>query len=219
MEHHVAEYLLRVLVVVAELRASVVVGEGEDAVDSFSAGLGVEAVYDLLCDSVDASYGRDYPQFVAYAGLSVRAQITFKSAFSAFADAFLHGTTLDAGIVELSFEVGLYVVVVKKRSLSDVVAGMADREAVFDDVFILLDVGEGELVTCRNIRFQGEGHSLHIHVGSRLKGRDGYRHVVGRIDLDIIFHVFSQLKILSVFLKDQDNTRMPGGKSTLRAWI
>ena len=58
---HVAKDLLRVLVVIAQLRAAVVMGEGEDVI---RAGLLTQTLGTFLDDTVDATYRRDDPYLV-----------------------------------------------------------------------------------------------------------------------------------------------------------
>ena len=76
MMNHVAKNLLRVLVVITELRAAVVVRESEDIVRTC---LLTQTLGTFLNDTVHATYGRDNPHLVADAYLSVFATVAHES--------------------------------------------------------------------------------------------------------------------------------------------
>ncbi len=195
MEHHVAEYLLGVFVVVAELRAAIVVGKSEDAVDTLGSGLSVDAVHYLLDDAVDASHCGDDPELVADAYLPVGTHIAAKCRFLAFESRAGSGAVVAVdgyvGVVELTLEVGLDVVVVEEMALGYGVARVTDGKSVFDDVFALGDVAQGKFMTRGNVAYERDVARAfdadHSALGQRV---DGYGHIVGGIDFEKILHEF-----------------------------
>lgn len=174
--------------VISKLGAAVVVRETEDAVDTFSTGLRIKAIYNLLDDTVDTAYSGYYPNFISYTGLAVRTEIAFESTFATFAMTFLDWFPLHVGIVELTFEIGLDVMVVEERAESNVMLGMSDGETILDDVLTLPDVLECKLMPCRDVGNQGENDPIYIYLMTLLQRADSHSNIVGRVDFNIFFH-------------------------------
>ena len=75
---HIAQDFLRVLMIVAQLRAAVVMGKSEDVI---RAGLLTQTLGTFLDDAVHATDGRDDPHFVTDTYLSVLAAIPHERTF------------------------------------------------------------------------------------------------------------------------------------------
>ena len=130
----VAQHLARVLVVVRQLRASVVVVPGIDGIDgAVVSNFLSQLVGQSFGNAVDAAYRRYNPYFVTYAYITV------------LADVAPEGSVLDGNVkllahrlvrvLQRTAEVCLQVVFVHPVAGFHVLAGMADRVAVLDDVF------------------------------------------------------------------------------------
>ena len=62
-----------------------------------------------------------------------------------------HIEPVDVGVVELTFEIGLDVVMVKERTACHCMARMSDRETVFNHVLTIGYVAEGEFMSGRDV--------------------------------------------------------------------
>ena len=191
MMYHVAQDLLGVLVVLAQLRAAKVMGEVEDAVDAFNlvTTKGCTSLFDdLLDDAVDTTYGRDDPDFVADAYLAIRTHIALEGELFTRWLIFLQSLDVDVAVVKRAGKVGLDILVIEIGTLLDGVTSMADGEAVLDDVLAFGKVLECALVTCGNVGNKGNLLTVNIDNCTFLQRLECYENVVGRIDFQELFH-------------------------------
>ena len=190
VKNHVAKHFLGVFVVLAELGATIVVREVEDAIDRTQvAGKGGTGLLDnLLDDAVDATDGWDDPHLVADTDLTVSTFEALEGILFAAWLLLLQTLELDAAVVERALQVGLDVLVVEETAALDGVTGMANRETVLDDVLALGKVLEGTFMSCRYVG--DESHLVALDVERRALGQrnQGNEDIVGRIDLDKLLH-------------------------------
>ena len=183
MVDHVREDGAGVFMVAAELGTAVVVGEGDNRVDTpHPAGhLAAKALGDLFGDAVDAAHRREDPDLVPDPDLAVRPPE------AAEGPQLRRRGDLDEGgvvpVVEESLEVGFDAAVVDQGAGRRVPGHMPDREAVLDDVFARGQVPQDHLVAPRNVRTEHDAFDRF----TRPEVLQGHRDVVGRVDFDI-FH-------------------------------
>ena len=180
VEHHVAQYLSGILVVVAQLRAAIVVRIGHDGIHTFTAGLGTQGFGQLAGNSVHTAYGRYNPDFVAYAGVAIPASVTFEGQL-AVGDVQI-GLDGGIGIFQQPGQVGSDVVLVHPVALLACLAGMPDGVAVFDDVLSTGQVFQRKLVAGRDVFVQRNALSFDVYLLACRQGKDGYGNIVCRID-------------------------------------
>ena len=183
VQHHVAQYLLRVLVVIAQLRAAVVVGEGHDGVHALSARLLLQQRGQLIGYAVHAAYGGDYPYLVAYAHLAIGAAVTLEGQLP-LGNVECYGVWL-VGVVEQSREVGAHMVLVYPVALLHSLDGMSYGVAILDDVLTLGKVLQRHLMSCWDILVYVDGDAIYSDLLACLERFYGHGHIVGRIDLEI----------------------------------
>ena len=149
------EQLLRVVHIVAELRAAVRVVEGEEAVDGRVRKFLFGEFTELLRRHVHAADGIDDPDFVADADLALGTREAFKGGGC---DGGAIRFVRIPGVVEVVSERGAQVVCVDVCAFRDVFGGQADGVAVFDDRRAGWDGGEGDLVAFGDAVLIGEHH-------------------------------------------------------------
>ena len=181
--NHIAEDLLRVLVVVAELRAAVVMRESEDIV---RAGLLTQTLCTFLDDTVHATYGRDDPHFVADTYLSVFAAVPHER--TSFVGDIEHHILRMILVAEQACEVGLDIVLVHPTAGFLRLACMTDGETVLDDVLAFGQVFDGYLMSGRHVL--KDCYLLAVHLNNRTCGLRlyCYYHIVRRVDFQNIRH-------------------------------
>jgi hypothetical protein len=165
--------------------------EVEDAIDTFNlvtseSSLGL--LDDLLDDAIDTSYGRDDPNLVTNADLSVWTYIALEGKLLARWLVFLETLDMDVAIVEGASKVGLDILMVKVAALLDSMTSMADRETVLDDILAFSEVLQCALVASRNVGNEGDFVAINVNdsaFGQRLESND---YVVSRIDFQKLFH-------------------------------
>ena len=135
-------------------------GETEDTVNTFSTCFGVQAFDNLFHYTIDAANGGYYPYFISDTYLSVRAHIALECHFLTLVGSAGGGYMIIlyvyVGVVELTFKVGLDVVMVKESTTSHGMTRMSDGETVFNNIFTLGNVAEGEFVTCGDVTYQSD---------------------------------------------------------------
>ena len=189
MQHHVAQNLLRVLMVFAQLRTTVVMGESHDGIYPLAAvRLAAESVGQLVHDTVHAAHGRDNPNLVAYSHITVAAAVALERAM-------LHGDVRvhlhrRVGIVQQSRQIGLDIFFAHPGTFGHVLHHVTDGVAVFYDIFSGTEILQCHLVSGRHVRAKRNSATVCLNGLSRTKGSDGHRHIVGRIDSQIsCFHI------------------------------
>ena len=149
MKHHIAKYLLGILVVVAQLRATVVVGIRDDGIHTLAASLLTQALGQLVGNAIDTTYSGDNPHLVAHTHIAILATIAFEGqSFVGDIQLHLHGVI---GIVEQACQVGLDLILVDPLSLLHILGGMTDGVTILDDVLAFVQVGQHHLVSGRGI--------------------------------------------------------------------
>lgn len=91
-------------------------------------------------------------------------------------------------VVEGAGEVGLEVVVVEEGAFLDSVEGVADGEAVLDDVLAFGMVLEGAFVAGWDVGEEGEGVAVDVELHAFGEGLEGYEDGVGGVDAEVLFH-------------------------------
>ena len=188
MEHHVAQYLFGVLVVVTQLGATIVVRIGHDGIYTFAARFGTQGFGQLVGNAVHAAHGRDDPDFIAYAHVAVLAAVALEGQVPVGnVQVCLYRMV---GVFQQAGQIGLYVVFVHPVALSAGFAGMPDGVSVFDDVFTFGQILQCEFMTGRDIFVQGNFLSVYIYFFTCRQRCNGYRYIVCRIDFqELCFHV------------------------------
>ena len=165
--------------------------EVEDAVDAFNlvTTKGCTSLFDnLLDDAVDATYGRDDPDFVADAYLTIGTHIALEGELLTRWLIFLQSLDVDVAVIKRAGEVGLDILVIEIGTLLDGVTSMADGETVLDDVLAFGKVLECALVTCGNVGNKGNLLTVNIDNCTFFQRLECYENVVGRIDFQELFH-------------------------------
>ena len=71
--------------------------------------------------------------------------------------------------------------------------GVADGEAVFDDVLAVLDGFHGHLMALRDILQRGDGKAVHLHQSALGDGMQRDNDVVDGADVNCLRHSFSPM--------------------------
>ena len=137
--HHVLQHGAGIDVIVAKLRAAVGVAEEENAVSSFGIkSLFQETVLDLPRNAVDTADGRQNPQLIAHADISVGTAVNLHIAIRR-----LYFRSLKIGLITVLIqiaEVSPGIVGMNMLTRRDVHQRMADRQTIFDDVLPLRNI-------------------------------------------------------------------------------
>jgi len=155
-------------------------GEGVQAVDRTSDKVLVIA-HEGFSAVVDAADRGDDPDLVADGGAAVLAAVAHESLRCSRGQGVHIGMV---AVLDLTGEVGLDVVGVHPGAGHGVGGGMADGEAVLDDVFALFDGGNGHLVALGDILHSGNGGVLNGNSGALGDGVQGDNHVILGVDLN-----------------------------------
>ena len=177
MMNHVAKDLLRVLMVIAQLGATVVVRKSEYIVRS---SLLTQTLGAFLDDAVHATHGRNNPHLVADSHLAVfAAEAHERTPLVGNIENNLFRVIL---VREQSRKVGLDVVLVHPRTGFLRLTRVTDRKSVLDDVLALGKVFDGYLVACRHIFQHGYLRPVHFDNCSCGLWLNSHNHIVRRID-------------------------------------
>jgi len=184
--HQRSQQFAGLCMVMAGLAAAEGVGEGVQALDGASDQILVVG-NDLLGDVVDAAHGGDDPDLVADGGAAVLAA-------EAHEGLRLHlgqRGQIRGGVVavlHLTGQVGVHVVGVHPGTRLGVSGGMADGEAVLDDVLTVLDGLDSHLVALGDVLQSGHGKAVHFHQRALGNGMQGNDHVVDGADMNCLRH-------------------------------
>ena len=166
--------------VFAQLRAAIVVVPGMHGVDALQAGLSLQRGCQTLGDAVDTAHGGHNPHLVAYAHLAVLAHISVEGeVVVGNVEFFIHRLVF---VGQRAREVGLQVVLVHPFAGLEVVHGMSDGVAIFDDVFALGCVVDEHLVPGRCVLCQGDVFSVNVDLFSLVERAQANHYRVCRID-------------------------------------
>ena len=182
MADHVGKNGAGILMVVAELGAAVVVRERHNGVDTplLPGDFGLETIYNLLADTIDAAHGGNHPNLVSDANLPVGAAETLESALLRRLRN-LHQSRAVA-VFQQALEVGLDAAVVHHRARRGILGDMADGETVLNNIIPSLKPVQYNLVPPRDVGDQR--HTLHHRTFREVLQGNG--DVVGGVDLDVI---------------------------------
>ena len=184
--HQSSQQLAGLRMVMAGLAAAEGMGEGVQAFD----GAGDQILVvgnDLLGDVVDAAHGGDDPNLVADGGAAVLAAEAHEGLRLDLGQGSQIGRRVVA-VLHLAGQVGVYVVGVHPGARLGICGGVADGEAVLDDVLTVLDGLDGHLVTLRDILQSGHGKAVHFHQRALGNGVQGNDHVVDGADMNCLRH-------------------------------
>lgn len=163
--------------------------EVEDTVDTAEVVIqfGLGALDDLLDDAIDTAYGRDDPDFVTDADLTIGTHVTLEGELLGW---LLAGEALetDIAVVERAGKVGLDILMIEVRTLADSVTCMTDGESVFDDVFALCKIAKGTLMTGRNIGDECNFVTFNIDDSTLAQWLDSDNDIIGGIDFEELLH-------------------------------
>ena len=187
VEHDVAQYLARVLVVVRELRAAVVVVPGMQGLAAqhaaFCAFFGQFLLHELddaLGHSVDASHRRHYPHLVSDAHFAVPSHVALEGkVLLRNAKFFVHRVIL---VGERARKVSLQVVLVHPLARLQVDGGVAYRIAIFQDVLAGGCVDEQNLMSGGHVLTEHSLQTVYFDAFASLHGAKGHYHAVGGVD-------------------------------------
>ena len=184
---HIREHSAGILVVVSELGAAVIVREGDYGVHAahVSGFLLPETAGYLLSRTVHAAYGRNHPDLVTYAYVSVRAPETLEAACPAVRRNVLQLRTV--AVFQHAGKCGLYAAVVYETALWGVFGHAPYREAVLDHFVSFMQIGESEFVPGRNVLEQCRSF------GDPACGevREGHGHIVRVVYVYPVCHIRS----------------------------
>ena len=158
--------------------------EREDIVRT---GLLTQTLCTFLDDTIDATYGRDDPYFVTDTDLSVFAAVTHESTF--LIGDIEHHLFRMILVLEQTSQVGLDVILVHPTAGFLCLAGMADGEAVLDDVLAFSEVFDSYLVSGRHIFQYGDLLAVHLNNSTCRLRLYGYNHIIGRVNFQNGRHI------------------------------
>ena len=132
MQTNVAKYFARVLMVVTQLRAAIVVMPSMHGIDTFEPSL----LFQLLCQTfgyaIHATHRRDYPDFIPHTHFTILPDVSLESPMLIFnVEHLFHGFVF---IVQRARKIGPDIVLVDPFARFEIFFCMADRVAVFDDI-------------------------------------------------------------------------------------
>ncbi|SUI44814.1 Uncharacterised protein [Serratia marcescens] len=172
--------------ILPQLRAAERMAEQVNAVDPVRLRLLQKALLDLTGDAVDAADGRHDPQLVAdphfAAGPSVQLHLAIRRLRRQRRE--LRLVTVAVQIAQVGFDV-LRMNVLPRRNGRE---RMADRLAVFDDVFALGDRAERKFVPARHRLRQLDDRAFQLNALSGSQIAQRHRHVILLMNLYRTLH-------------------------------
>ena len=175
--------------VMTGLAAAEGVGEGVEALN----GTGDEVLivgHHLLGDVVDTADGGDDPDLVADGGAAILAAEAHEGLGLHLGQRGQIGGGVIA-VFYLTGEVGVDIVGVHPGTRLSVGGGVADGEAVLDDVLAVLDGLDSHLMALRDVLQRGNGKAVHLDEGTLGNGMQSDNDVVDGADMDRLRHSFS----------------------------
>ena len=208
--HQRGQRPLRIGVVVAQLRTTVIMGVDPHVVEVRAVALALHALRDGLRLPVDAPHRGHDPQLVANAHRIVPAQVTHHPHVALRAPDIVNLGGI--GVFEVVAEVGFQVVRVNPPALRHVLRGVTDGIAVLHDVLARGDVAQGELMAARNVLAERHGDALDIE-------RLALVQVVGQCDGDIVRSVDFQKPFHINKISRMSGSRKAPAEAGVRGWI
>ena len=182
MEADVTEHLASILVVARELRTAEVVVPSMDGINALAFCLLLESLNQFFRYAIHAAYGRNYPDFISYANLTVLAHVAQEGAV------FLLDVQLliyrIVSIFQSAGKVGLEVVFVDPLTLFQVFLCMSDRVTVLDDVLSFRHIIDEHFVSGRSILQEGDRLTIYFDGFALLHRAQANHYRVGRVNFD-----------------------------------
>ena len=186
MKDHVAQYLTGILMVVTQLRASVVMRERYNGVNPLAICFLAKLFGQLVCYSVHATHRRDNPYLITYAGFSVGTQISFECTVLVRKSLFLELRSVS--ICTQTGKVSLNSFLVQQMSFPDFFHSVRYRETVFYHHITFCKILQGNLMTGRYILSQFYKIAVYLYYSTLGQWVQCHSHIVRRVYLDIFSH-------------------------------
>ena len=143
--------------------------------------------FDRFRDPVYAADRRNDPDFVADPDTAIGADIALKD--SRFLST-VHGCSRMIGVFPQPFQVGFDVMGMDMLSRADIRFGMADGEAVFDDIDTFGNISQRDLVAGRDLFQTENGKPFQVHRCSGRNCLQGHGDIITVVDSDKLLHTF-----------------------------
>ena len=133
---------------------------GVDVIHTLLMRFALQLFHEPFGDAIHAADGRHHPDLITHTDVAVLTNITLKGAVL-----FLNAKFLVYRIVcvfECAGQIGLQVVLVHPVAGLQILTGVTDGIAIFDDVFSLFHVLDQYLVTCWCVLFDGNLLTVHL---------------------------------------------------------
>ena len=182
--------------VITQLRATIVVRECYDSIYAFAFCFFTQAFSQLINDTIHTTHRRDNPHLITDTHLTIRTTIAFEC--SLFIEDIQCRIYRAIGIVQESGKISLNIVFIHPFPTRHCLSGVSNGIAIFDDVFALREVFQGNFMSCRNICKQYNFTSVHLNARTRFLGCYSYCYIVSRIDFQDFSHIISFKKINAI---------------------
>ena len=182
MQADVTEYLTCVLMVIAELRATIVMMPGMNCIDTLKSSFLNKQLGKFVRDTIDTTYSRHNPYLITYAYIAIGPFIAKKCAVGKRYLQLLVNRRVC--IFKSTLKVGFKVVLVYPFTSREVCCRMTYRVSIFYYVFSASRIFYKNLVAHRNVMFDCNVVAVngdYLTFTYRLKAYDNR---VGRIDFD-----------------------------------
>ncbi len=184
MKRHVTQDLARILMIIAQLRASVIVRVGYDCIYIPQLGFRAKHFRQPVNRSVHTTDSRDNPNLIADADFSVRPPVPLERQMPVGnIQLHVYGFIL---VVEYAIQIGLYRFLVHPIPLPDFFPCMSDGIAVFYDIPSGRNISQCKFMPGRDIRLQYNICITYRYIIALLQIGYRYGHIIRRI----YFHVF-----------------------------
>ena len=182
MEADVTKHLAGILVVARELRTAEVVVPSVDGINAFAFCFLLELLYQFFRYAIHAAYGRNYPDFISYANLTILADVAQESTvFLLDVQLFIHRIV---SIFQSAGKVGLEVILVDPLTLFQIFLSMTDRVTVLDDVLSFRCIVNEHFVSGRSILQEGDRLTIYFDGLALLHRAQANHYRVGRVNFD-----------------------------------
>ena len=161
---------------------------GIDGVDALFLGLMLQLLDESLGNAVHTTHRRHNPDLITYTDITVLSDIALKGTVLLFDAKFLAYRIIS--ILKCTSEIGLQIVLIHPITSLQILNGMANRIAVFDDVGTLRGIFNQHFVTSGCILIQDNLLTVYLNDSTFLLGLQAYHNAVGRINFQVscLFH-------------------------------
>ena len=167
-----------VFLIVAHLRASVRVGEGNNLLHT-ACDVSIGLLCDSLCHIVDTANGGNDPDLIAHTHLAVGPYKALKESLPLHRLLHLHRLV---GILQQVAQTGLKIVHVDPLALAHGHLHRANGTAVFDHRLSLCQILQCHLMTCRDLSHGRDSFPCHVDLCPHCYGIDCHCNIVSLID-------------------------------------